>query len=200
MPSPPPIGPALALLDIGDIPHGLRSLDALAKEATVEVLAAGTIHDGRYLVMFAGEVEPVQRAHERAVAAAGPTLFDTVLLPWADERIAPTILDGRKHAHARGDTLGVMQLDGCPTLVRALDAALKGAVVDLVQLRIGDGLGGRAIATVRGESHDVDAALELGQRAAKGGRPDGWSAVSIRNADDAVSAFGGGQFHKEWRG
>lgn len=194
------MGPALAMLDLSDIPRGMQALDALVKEADVEVLSAGTIHDGRYLVLFAGEVEPVTRAYDRAVAVAGRALFDATLLPYADERIAPAILDGNKHPSPRGDTLGVLQIDACPTLVRALDAALKGAEVDLVQLRIGDGLGGRAIATVRGDSHDVDAAIELGERAARGGKPDGWSAVAIRNAADAVTTFGGGQFHKEWRG
>lgn len=188
------------MLDMTDIPRGMQALDALVKEAEVEVLSAGTIHNGRYLVLFAGEVEPVQRAHDRAVAVAGRALHDAVLLPWADERIAPAILGGSPRTPSDGDTLGVLQLDASPTLVRALDAALKGAEVELVQLRVGDGLGGKAIATVRGDSHDVDAAIEHGERASRAGRADGWSAVAIRNADDAVRTFGGGQFHKEWRG
>lgn len=193
-------GPALALLDVSDIPRGLQMLDALVKEAEITVLSAGTIHDGRYLVMFSGEVEPVVRAFDRARSVVGEALYDAVILPWADERMAPAILDGSDGAEARGDTLGVLQTGAAPTLVRALDAALKGAHVDLIQIRVADGLGGKAIATVRGETHDVEAAVELGDHAARRGRVDGWSSVVIRNVDSAVTARGGKPFHREWRG
>jgi len=192
--------PALAMLDVLDVPRGMQALDALVKEAEVSVLSAGTVQNGHYLVLFAGPVEPVQRAHDHAIDVADRALFDAMLLPWADERIAPAILDGEQHASDRGDTVGVMQVDACPTLVRALDAALKGALVDLVQVRIGDGLHGRALATLRGETHDVEAALELGEHTARTGCYQGWSAVVIRNADGAVERFGGGTFHQEWRG
>lgn len=190
------------MVDVGDVPRGLLALDGLVKEADVHVLRAGTVQDGRYLLLFAGEVEPVQRSHRRAVADAGSVLVDEVLLPWAEERIAPAALDGVIRAPQAGDTMGVLQLDRIPTMLRAVDAALKGAYVDLIQLRIGDGLGGKAIATLWGESHDVEAALELAEAAARRGRADGWSAVKIRNADAAVRAAvaHGTRFHKEWRG
>lgn len=188
------------MLDVSDIPRGLQMLDALVKEAEINVLSAGTIHDGRYLVLFSGEVEPVIRAFDRARAVVGEALYDAVILPWADERMAPAILDGTEGPNGRGDSLGVLQTGSAPTLVRALDAALKGAEVDLIQIRVADGLGGKAIATLCGETHDVEAAVELGDRAARRGRPDGWSSVVIRNVDSAVLARGGKPFHREWRG
>ncbi len=146
--SPTTTGPALAMLDISDIPRGLLALDALAKEAWVQVLSAGTVQDGRYLVLFAGEVEPVQRSFVRACDAAGTKLRDAVLLPWAEERIAPAIVEGTVRWPAAGDTLGVMQNDASPTLLRAVDAALKGALVE----------GARAAATNEGQYHAGNAA------------------------------------------
>jgi len=187
------------MLDIGDIPQGLLALDALVKEAGVDVLSAGTIQDGRYLVLFGGEVEPVTYAYDKAVQTAGTGLRDAVLLPWAEERIAPAILDDTIRWPAPGDTLGVLQSQAAPRMLAGVDAALKGALVDLVQLRIGDGLGGRAIATLWGETHDVEAALELAEGAAAS---SGWSSQIIRNADAAVSGAvrGGTRFFREWRG
>ncbi len=67
----PDPGPALAMLLLGDIPPGLFVLDALAKEADVEVLQTGTIHCGRYLILFGGEVGPVERAWRPAEALVG---------------------------------------------------------------------------------------------------------------------------------
>jgi microcompartment protein CcmL/EutN len=197
-----PLGPALAMLDLGNVPQGLRALDRLAKEASVTVLSAGTIQGGRYLVLFAGEVEPVQRSFHRASEGAGAALVDSVLLPFAEERIAPAIQRGTVRWPAPGDTLGVLQNGTPPTLLAAVDAALKGANVELVELRVGDGLGGQAIASVWGETPDVEAALELADGAARRGRASGYAHEIIRNADDAVggSLGRGTRFFQEWRG
>jgi len=195
-------GPALAMLDLGDIPRGLLALDQLSKEAHVDVLRAGTVQAGRYLILFGGEVESVQRSFERAREAAGAGLLDAVLLPWAEERIAPAITRGARRWPAPGDTLGVLQNGSPPSLMRAVDAALKGALVELVELRVGDGLGGQAIASVWGETPDVEAAVELAEEAARAGRCEGWSRAVIRNADEVVGASlaQGSRFFQEWHG
>src|SRR5262245_47746434 len=138
------------MLAIGDVPLGLRALDALAKEAPVLVLAAGTIQNGDYLIAFSGQVEPVELSLGRATRTAAAALVDVVLLPHAEERIVPSLRDGVVRFPAPGDTLGVVQTQSPPTLLRAVDAALKGALVELCELRVGDGLGGKAIATLWG--------------------------------------------------
>ena len=197
-----PVGPALAMLDVVDIPHGLAALDALAKEAEVRVVAAGTVQAGEYLLLFGGEVEPTERSFLRAVERAGGALRDRVLLPWAEERILPALRDGARRWPCPGDTLGVIQTAAPPTLLRCVDAALKGAEVDLVELRVGDGLGGRAVASLWGELYDVQAALELAELAAGRGLAEGYSALAIPRADPEVgrALAPSSRFFKEWRG
>ena len=68
--SPEVTGPALALLEISDVPAGFLALDALAKEAAVEVISAGTVQSGHFLIAFAGEVEPVEMSFARALDSA----------------------------------------------------------------------------------------------------------------------------------
>jgi microcompartment protein CcmL/EutN len=190
------------MLDVGDVPPALLALDALAKEAMVELIGRGTIQPGRFAILFAGEVEAVERSYRKALPLCHASVCDSVLLPHAEQRLVPAIRDGVMRWPAPGDTLGVIQLGFPPTLLRAVDAALKGAHVDLVQLRLGDGLGGRGIALLWGETHDVEAALELAEAAAFDGCADSLSTSIIRNADDEViAAFGDGTtFFKEWRG
>jgi microcompartment protein CcmL/EutN len=83
-----------------------------------------------------------------------------------------------------------------------VDAALKGALVELVELRVGDGLGGKAIASLWGETHDVEAAVAIACAAIARGRSEGSSTTVIPNADGAVGRAlrGGTRFFKEWRG
>lgn len=195
-------GPALAMLDIAAAPPGLHALDALVKEAEVRVLSAGTVQSGRFLVLFGGEVEPVDRAYRRALAVTGRAVVDSVLLPHAEPRIAAAIHHGAVRLPAPGDTLGVLQTPTNPTILRAVDAALKGALVELVELRIADGLGGQAVASLWGESYDVEAAIELAERAfAEVGLEGAWTTI-IRNADPEVARAlkTTTRFYKEWRG
>ena len=190
------------MLDVGDIPPALLALDALAKEAEVHIIGRGTIQPGRFAILFSGEVEAVERSHRKAEPLCHASLCDAVLLPHAEERLVPAIVEGAMRWPAPGDTLGVFQLSYAPTLLRAMDAALKEAYVELVQLRLGDGLGGRAFALLWGETHDVEAALEYAEAVAFGGCADGLSTSIIRNADsEVIAAFSQGtRFFKGGRG
>jgi microcompartment protein CcmL/EutN len=198
------LGPALAMLQIGDIPAGYAALDALTKEAPVSIVHAGTVQCGHFLVIFAGEVEAVELSFARAVASsrAKDALIDAVLLPHAEKRILPALRHGTVSLPDDGDTLGVVQTGASPTLLRAIDAALKGARVDLVELRTADGLGGRGLATLWGLLPDVEAAIDLAKDAFARGRPEACTTALIPNADPEVArAIGGGtRFFKEFRG
>ncbi len=190
------------MLEIGDIPAGYVALDALAKEAEVEILSAGTVQSGRWLVAFGGDVESVERSFARAVAKADGALMDAVLLHHAEPRIVPALREGSVHFPAPGDALAIVQTSTSPTLLRAVDVALKGAEVELVELRIAEGLAGRGLCTLWGKQTDVEAAVDLAREAFGRGRSQGCSAVVVANADAAVSraVSNGTRFFKDHRG
>jgi microcompartment protein CcmL/EutN len=195
-------GPALAMLEVADAPSGILALDALAKEAQVVVVAAGTVHCGHWLIAFAGDVEGVERSFARGSERAAGALVDAVLLHHAEPRILPALRDGRARFPFPGDSLAVIQTGSSPTLLRALDAALKGAAVELVELRLAEGLGGRGLATLWGAQTDVEAAIDEATAAFGRGRAHGCVASLIANADPEVTrAVGSGtRFFKELRG
>jgi len=204
----PAAGPAVAMLQLTDIPCGLRALDALVKEASVELLATGTVQSGHYLIAFGGQVEAVVRSFDRAIVVAGDTVADSVLLPDAERRIVPAFRDGVVRPPEDGDTLGVVQSPASPLLLGAVDLALKGAEVELLELRIAEGLGGKALATLWGKVHDVEAAMELVMRVVRQhvdrGSVGGFAVTTsvIPNADvDVQRAIASGtRFFREWRG
>ena len=185
-------GPAVAFLDIGDIPIALLALDALIKEAPVQLLSSGSVQPGRWLTLFGGEVESCEMAFNKALSAASGHVVDKVFLPWADPRLVPALLSVRVHQPNPGDTLIVLQTQSTPCLIGALDKALKGAEVSLMQIRAAQGLGGQAFATLWGTAHDAEAAQELAQSYCAG-RQRTLSSQLIRNADPVVAlALAGG--------
>ena len=87
----------------------------------------------------------------------------------------------------------MLQAGSAPTIIRAIDHALKGAYVELLELRVALGLTGKATALLWGETHDVEAAIALARDAGKLGRGDTVSWSIVRNADPEITrAFDGG--------
>ena len=66
--------PAIALLELHSIARGIEAGDAMAKRAPVDVLRAGTVHPGRFLVLVGGATADVEEALDagRAVGLATP--------------------------------------------------------------------------------------------------------------------------------
>ncbi|MBK7583175.1 MAG: BMC domain-containing protein [Myxococcales bacterium] len=192
-------GPALALIELGDIPTGLLALDAIAKEAPVVLIGAGTLHHGHFLIAFAGAVAAVEMSFERAQARAQDSFVDAILLPDAELRIVPAFHQGIRRFPAPGDALGMLEARSCTTLVSAVDAALKNTHVELVELRVAEGIGGKAIASLWGKQHDVEAAVEQAKERLARGRSEGCSTIVIANAHPEVARVlgGGTRFFKE---
>jgi microcompartment protein CcmL/EutN len=63
------------------------------------------------------------------------------------------------------DALGVIETTSVASTIMAADAGVKGAEVHLVEIRLGDGLGGKGIVLYSGRVADVEAAVEIGVRA-----------------------------------
>lgn len=192
-------GPALALLELGDVPAGLVALDAVAKEAPVNVVGAGTIHHGHFLIVFAGALAAVEMSYARAYDRVGSAFVDCVLLPDAEPRILPALHRGARRFPAPGDALGMLEAESSPSLVSAVDAALKGTDVELVELRLAEGLGGKAVASLWGSQHDVESALELATARLARGRAAASSSTLIANAHAEVARVlsAGTRFFKE---
>ena len=154
-----PDHPAIALIEFSSIAAGTRASDALVKKAPIMIVRNGTYQPGRYAILFSGEVAAVQESLLEAARCGGECVLDRVLLPDVHEAV---------HAAAMGrigdwghDTLGIVETATLAAVLEAADAGVKGANVDMVQIRLGDGLGGKGLAYFGGEQADVEAALEI---------------------------------------
>ena len=154
-----PQSPALALLELDSVAAGIVTGDAMVKRAEVSVLRAGTAHPGKYLVLVAGPVAEVEEALEAGLESAAGELLDHVFLPHAHPDLAAA-LNSSPTRQAPGDALGILETCTVAPLLSAVDRALKGAAVQLTELRLADDLGGKAYALLVGEVTDVEAAFE----------------------------------------
>ena len=155
----PSFQPALALIELASIAVGIEAGDAMVKRAPVEVLRAGTIHPGKYLVLVAGEVADVEEALAAGLAVGEPSLVDSVFLPHVHGQVVAALRGVRRGG--AGEALGIVETVTVAATIQAADAGVKGASVELLELRLGDGLGGRGYLLFDGTVADVEAAVAI---------------------------------------
>lgn len=151
--------PALALVELSSIATGIAVGDAMVKRAPLEVLYAGTIHPGHYLVLVAGAVAAVEEALEAAEDLVGDRRLDRIFLPDVHDDVVAS-LRGRRRT-SEGEALGVVETTTAASVVEAADAGVKGAAVVIRDLRLADGLGGKGYVLFGGPVAEVEAAVEI---------------------------------------
>ncbi|HSK21806.1 MAG TPA: BMC domain-containing protein [Egicoccus sp.] len=151
--------PSLAILEFDSIAHGIVAGDAMAKRSPLDVLRAGTVHPGRYLVLAGGGTAEVEEAVEAGRIAGSAGLIGVVFLPDVHPDVVAALGGARR---AGGDALGVIETRTVTAVIEAADAGVKNADVVLRELRIADDLGGKGYVLFGGTQTEVEAAVEYG--------------------------------------
>lgn len=150
---------ALAVLDFADIPAGVCAVDSILKKAPIAFVRAGTVTHGRYLVVFGGSTAATAESLAEALVTSGSAIIDHSFLPDAH----PVLFDAAFGARRKSaGSLLIIETETASSIVRAVEAALKGTPVELIEMRLADaGLAGKGIALMAGSLHDVEAAAAL---------------------------------------
>ncbi len=154
------IEPALALLEFSSIAVGIQAADAMVKRAPIDIIKAGTVQPGKYLVLIGGQVADVEESLAAGREVGSAAALDFVYLPQVHPAVVEAIAGGRRPQIT--DALGVIETTTVAAAIHAADAGVKGAEVRLVEVRLADGLGGKGIVLFAGLVADVEAAVEIG--------------------------------------
>ncbi len=150
---------ALAVLDFDDIPAAIHTVDAVLKKAPIAFIKSGTVTRGRYLAIFGGSTAATTESFEEAIAIGGDAIIDRSLLPDIHASLFEAVF-GRRRVVA--ESLLILETGTASSIVRAVEAALKGTPVELIEVRLSDsGLSGKGIALLSGTLHDLEVAAQL---------------------------------------
>lgn len=152
--------PAIALIELNSIAAGIVAGDAMVKKAPLDLVKAGTVHCGKYLIMVGGQVAPVEESYSEGMKIGREYLIDDVILPDIHQAALKAIL-GHKIPNSH-ESLGVIETSTVAANIKAADAAVKGAFVDILEIRLADGIGGHGLTFFGGKVEDVEAAIEIG--------------------------------------
>jgi microcompartment protein CcmL/EutN len=152
--------PAVCVLEFSSIAKGIEAGDAMIKRAPLQVIRAGTVHPGKYLVLAGGLTADVEEAMQAGRDVAGRSLLDVVFLPDVHPDVVASIAGARREDG--GEALGVIEATTVAATIHAADAGVKGARVTIRDLRLADDLGGKGYVLFGGDVAEVEAAVGYG--------------------------------------
>ena len=152
---------AIALLEFETVAAGILASDVMVKRSPIALLRCSTIHPGRFLILVGGSVASTEEAYAAGleVGENQGALSGKVFLGDVHPSLQDAVLGLRRDVE--GDSLAVVETRSSPALLAAVDAAVKGTPVVLSEVRLGDDLGGHALALLSGDLFDVEAALDI---------------------------------------
>ncbi len=191
--------PAIALLEFESIARGIEAGDAMVKRAPLDVIRAGTVHPGKYLVLVGGLTADVEEALEAGREVAIGSLVDVVFLPDVHPDVVASVGGARREDG--GEALGIIETRTVAAAIDAADAGVKGAEVTVRELRLADDLGGKGYVLFGGPLAEVEAAVEYGvARIAGAGQEVAHVVISQLHGEMRENLVADGRFGERIRG
>ena len=156
---------AIGVIELKSIAKGVEAADAALKSAGIEMVTSRPACPGKYEIVLTGSISNVDAAVDHVKSRFSNYIIDTSVMGRIDEQVI-TALFGTSEGKRAG-SLGVIETFSAATSIKAADLAVKCANVEIFDLRISRGMGGKGIVFLTGDVGDVTAAVEAGADYAK---------------------------------
>lgn len=151
---------AIGMVEFTSIARGIYAADQMVKVSDVEIVTAGSTCPGKYIAIVHGDVASVQDSVSTGERVAEEYLIDSIIIPNVSPQVFPAITGST--APDKIQALGIIESFSQATMIIAADAVLKAAELEPLELRLGNGLGGKSFFTFTGDVAAVQAGIEAG--------------------------------------
>ncbi len=152
---------SLAMIETLSIPVGILAGDAMLKAAAVELQTAQAVCAGKFVVIVTGDVAAVRESLNAGEQIAADKLVDSMMIANIDEQV-PLAINACSEVRQDG-AVGIMETFSLCAAVLAADQAVKAADVNLTEVRLGRGLGGKSFIILTGDVAAVTAAVQAAE-------------------------------------
>lgn len=154
---------AIGLVEFNSIAKGIEAADAMLKAAEVQIIFSKPVCPGKYISLVSGEVSAVENAVHVGVTVGTPMVIDDFILPNVHPTVIPALSGCAPQVEVKA--LGIIETYSVAALIVAADIAVKAGDVDLIEIRIAMGLGGKSYVTLTGDVGSVKTAIASGSSA-----------------------------------
>ena len=156
---------AIGVIELKSIPKGVEATDAALKSAGVDMVSAHPSCPGKYEIILTGSISNVTASVDHVLSKFEGYVVDSSIMGRIDEQVIKALF-GTQKTEKKG-SLGLIETFSAATTIKAADIAVKTARVEIFDLRVSRGMGGKGVVMLVGEVGDVTAAVEAGSAYAK---------------------------------
>lgn len=151
---------AIGMVEFNSIARGIYVADQMVKISDVEIATAAPTCPGKYIAIVYGDVAAVEASVKIGERMAEEFFVDSLLIPNVDAGVFPAITGAAMPQ--RIQAVGIIESFSLATMIVCADAVLKTAEVEAIELRLGNGLGGKSYFTFTGDVAAVKAGNDAG--------------------------------------
>ena len=151
---------AIGMVEFNSIARGIYVADQMVKISDVEIATAAPTCPGKYIAIVYGDVAAVEASVKIGERMAEEFFVDSLLIPNVDAGVFPAITGATMPQ--RIQAVGIIESFSLATRIVCADAVLKTAEVEAIELRLGNGLGGKSYFTFTGDVAAVKAGNDAG--------------------------------------
>ncbi len=152
---------ALAMIELMSIPKGIEACDAMLKAASVKLVTAQAVCAGKYIAIVTGDVAAVSESLKAGIACAGSSLVDSTEISSVHDDVICAINACSEIGNV--GALGVSETYSLASAVLMADTMIKAANINLIEIRLGRGLGGKSFVLLTGEVAAVKSAMDAAE-------------------------------------
>ncbi len=149
---------SIGLLEFKSIAKGIEATDAMLKSANVELVLSTPICPGKYISIISGDVGAVKNAVEVGKGVGGTFTVEDYCISNISEAVFPALTATLEIGKII--SLGIIETISAVTSIKVGDIAVKAANVQLMEIRLARGLGGKGFVLITGEVAAVKQAIK----------------------------------------
>ena len=157
--------PAIALLELSSLARGIVVGDVLLKRAEVLLHSAESVSNGKFILLFSGDVSSVEESFNAGITSAGGYLVDKVFLPQVHPQVVDYLKSQKKHKNI--DAIGIIETSSVATIINVADVVCKTSPINIIEMKLAKGIGGKGFLMFTGELANVEASLDAGSNLAE---------------------------------
>ena len=155
---------AIGMVEFNSMARGIFSADKMVKVSEVDIVTSAPTCPGKYIAIVHGDVAAVEDSVKTGEKVAEEYLVDSIVIPNVHPEIFPAITGTTMPEKI--SAIGIVESLSMATMIIVADAILKAAELEPIELRLGNGLGGKALFVFTGDVASVEAGIEAGKEVA----------------------------------
>ena len=155
---------SIGLVEVKNVSKGIVVTDEMLKSAGIVLISSGSVCPGKFVTIVGGELSAIHAAVDRAELIAEDALIDKFVIGNLGDNVFEAICGTADVKEKKA--FGIVETFTAASAIQAADAAVKAGDIELIEVRVARGLGGKCFVSMTGDVADVKAGVEAGARIA----------------------------------